>query len=267
MTETHHLPDAWDAALPADDNLVKAYIHGYAQFLEACAAALDWPTLRTDRFVAVDGMSPFSFQNCAVPLRPFTPEEVPTVIGEIEEFFRARKGGPFLLFGGFPIPDLSTRGWTLMGHPPLMLRPAGGAAQSLPDGLDIVPVTTREELQDFGITLQEAFPVPELAGQPYGGYGPGLLDVPGWHMWVGRVDGRAVATSGAYVHDGFVDVEWISNRPEARGRGVGAAVTWVATMADPELPAMLIASELGQPVYERMGYLRLTRFTLWTTSR
>jgi hypothetical protein len=38
-------------------------------------------------------------------------------------------------------------------------------------------------------------------------------------------------------------------------------------MADPARPAMLIASDLGQPVYERMGYVRLTRFTLWVGSR
>jgi hypothetical protein len=30
---------------------------------------------------------------------------------------------------------------------------------------------------------------------------------------------------------------------------------------------MLIASDLGQPVYERMGYLRLSRFTLWVGKR
>ena len=38
-------------------------------------------------------------------------------------------------------------------------------------------------------------------------------------------------------------------------------------MADPTRPAMLIASDLGQPVYARMGYLRVTRFTLWVGSR
>jgi len=30
---------------------------------------------------------------------------------------------------------------------------------------------------------------------------------------------------------------------------------------------MLIASDPGQPVYERMGYLRLSRFTLWVGAR
>jgi hypothetical protein len=32
-------------------------------------------------------------------------------------------------------------------------------------------------------------------------------------------------------------------------------------------PAILIASDLGQPVYERMGYLQLSRLTLWIGRR
>jgi GNAT superfamily N-acetyltransferase len=262
-----HLPDAWDADLPASDNLIKSYVLGYAELMEAMATALGWPTARTDRFVAVDAGTPFPWQNCVVPLRPFATDEVDDVIGEAEAFFRARPGGPFLLWGGFPVPDLSGRGWNLMGHPPLMLRPAGGAAPPLPDGLEISPVRNVADLDDFTTTLVEAFPVPELAGLPLGGYGPAMLDVDGWNLWVGRIDGRPVATAAAWVHGGLVDVEWISARPEARGRGVGAAVTWAATMADPARPAMLIASDLGQPVYERMGYLRLTRFTLWIGGR
>jgi hypothetical protein len=262
-----HLPDGWDPGLPADDNLIKSYVLGYADLMEAQASALGWPAVRTDRFVAVDATTPFPFQNCVVPLRPFGTDEVDDAIGEAEAFFRARAGGPFLLFGGFPIPDLSDRGWGLMGHPPLMLRPAGGEAPPLPDGLEITPVRTIEDLEEFTTTLVEAFPVPELAGLPLGGYGPALLDVDGWNLWVGRIEGRPVATAAAWVHDGIVDVEWISARPETRGRGVGAAVTWAATMADPSRPAMLIASDLGQPVYARMGYLRLTRFTLWVGSR
>ena len=262
-----HLPDAWDPALPVDDNLVKAYVWGYADLMEATARALGWPTVRTDRFVAVDAGTGFPFQNCAVPLQPFGDAEAPDLIAEVAAFYAPRDGGPFLLWCGFPTPRLDPHGWTLMGHPPLMFRPPGGTVPPLPDGLEITPVTTAADLDEFGTTLVEAFPVPELTGLPYGGYGPGLIDVPGWRMWVGHMDGRPVATSAVHVHGGINDVEWISARRETRGRGVGAAVTWAATLADPELPAMLIASDLGQPVYERMGYLRLTRVTLWFRSR
>ncbi len=34
-------------------------------------------------------------------------------------------------------------------------------------------------------------------------------------------------------------------------------------MADPDSPAVLIASDDGQPDYEAMGHLRLLRLTIW----
>ena len=77
------------------------------------------------------------------------------------------------------------------------------------------------------------------------------------------LDDRPVACSGAHVTDGCVDVEYVATHEEARGRGIGAALTWRATLADPAKPAVLIASDPGQPVYERMGYLRVQRITMW----
>ena len=56
-------------------------------------------------------------------------------------------------------------------------------------------------------------------------------------------------------------VELVATLPDARGHGYGEAVTWAATLAAPEVPAVLIASDLGRPVYERMGYLALDRWT------
>jgi hypothetical protein len=40
-----------------------------------------------------------------------------------------------------------------------------------------------------------------------------------------------------------------------------------ATLADPALPAMLIATDEGRPVYEQIGYMTLFRFTIWSRSR
>jgi predicted GNAT family acetyltransferase len=72
-----------------------------------------------------------------------------------------------------------------------------------------------------------------------------------------------VATAGARLGHGLNDVEWVSTRPEVRGRGYGAALTWAATLVEPDLPAALLASDDGQPVYEQMGYLRIMRLTVW----
>jgi len=62
-------------------------------------------------------------------------------------------------------------------------------------------------------------------------------------------------------------VENIAVTSNARGRGFGAAIT-VATMeADPTIPAMLVASDPGRPVYERLGFRALHRATYWLVPR
>ena len=82
-------------------------------------------------------------------------------------------------------------------------------------------------------------------------------------LWLGFVDGRPVATAAVHVAAGVNNVEMIATLEEDRGRGYGAAVTWAATTADPTLPAVLVASDLGRSVYERLGYTALTRWTMW----
>ena len=91
---------------------------------------------------------------------------------------------------------------------------------------------------------------------------PRLLDGP-LRLFLGLRDGHPVATSGARFGHGLVDVDCVSCLAEARGTGIGGALTWAATLCRPEWPAVLIASDDGQPLYERMGYLRLLRMTFW----
>ena len=76
-----------------------------------------------------------------------------------------------------------------------------------------------------------------------------------------------VATGSGYVDEHHVHVEFIATLEECRGRGVGYAITAAATLAAPDRPALLIASDLGQPVYRRLGYIAISRFTLWAGHR
>jgi predicted GNAT family acetyltransferase len=80
---------------------------------------------------------------------------------------------------------------------------------------------------------------------------------------VASVDGRPVAGSMAINSRGLVAVEMVATLPEARGKGFGAAVTATAALSAPDLPSALIASDDGRSVYERLGFLPISRFTLW----
>jgi hypothetical protein len=76
-----------------------------------------------------------------------------------------------------------------------------------------------------------------------------------------------VTTATAFIDDVFVGLYAVATTRAARGHGYGEAITWAATMCRPDLPATLQASELGGPVYARMGYRTLADFTVWELDR
>jgi predicted GNAT family acetyltransferase len=109
---------------------------------------------------------------------------------------------------------------------------------------------------------------PEVEGQDPGeAFNAGMLTDRRWRLWVGWEGDRPVSAAATFVAAGINDVTLVATVPEARHRGYGAALTWCATLADATLPSLLIATPEGQPLYERMGYLSLFRFTLWSRDR
>ena len=83
------------------------------------------------------------------------------------------------------------------------------------------------------------------------------------HLFVVTDRTEPVATASGHVAAGVNLVEMVATRPAWRGRGYGAAATVAAATVDPWLPAVLITSDLGRPVYERLGFEAVSRWTLW----
>jgi hypothetical protein len=184
----------------------------------------------------------------------------------LHSFFGSSDGGPFLLFSPWPIADLADRGFARIGHPPLMMRPAGGTAP-VTDQLRIVAVQDADALADFERTLIDAYPAPEMLPWVRGSFlDPEVLGTQ-WRFFVGYHDDQPVATAAAYVTDTVSMIEMVAVRQEARGGGVGAAITAAATLTEPTRPATLIASDLGRPTYDGLGYLPVTRYSLWLGQR
>jgi ribosomal protein S18 acetylase RimI-like enzyme len=86
------------------------------------------------------------------------------------------------------------------------------------------------------------------------------LGPPDTKTFTGYLNGKAVATCSLFVTGRVAGIFNVSTLPEARGRGIGEAITWHAVHAGAErgaLIASLQASEMGRPIYQRMGF-RLT---------
>jgi GNAT superfamily N-acetyltransferase len=81
--------------------------------------------------------------------------------------------------------------------------------------------------------------------------------LPGCSLFVGLVDGVAVARSLGLVTGRMVGIYNVYVAPEYRGRSIGAALTDAAIAAGRDAgasAACLSATPLGRPLYEHMGF-------------
>jgi GNAT superfamily N-acetyltransferase len=218
-----------------------------------------------------DSGRPVVFFNCATLTQPLSAATSVATLAEIDAFFASADsldGGDVLLVSAWPTGDLRPYGWSLMGHPPLFLLPAGAVSRAVPADLKIEEVRGLEALHAWEYVAIDGYPIETLVGSP-----PGSLFSEPWlketrsRSWVGWLGDSPVSASSSWTEYGINNVTLVATIPDARGRGYGEALTWCAALANSSLPAMLISSDMARPVYERMGFLPLQRITLWYRSR
>jgi hypothetical protein len=183
-------------------------------------------------------------------------------VADVAEHY-ARLGLPHVLvFREAVAPGLADAcaGASMVEHwqMPLMVLdpiPERGDGDPLPAGLEIVTVDDHN-ISAYGDVLAAGFGMPrELVDQVLG---PDMIRIPGFTGFLGLLDGQPVATSALYQSDDTAGVYNVATVEAARGRGVGAAITWAAALAGQQAGrrrSVLQASQMGEPVYARMGYL------------
>jgi GNAT superfamily N-acetyltransferase len=248
MGTTEALLDGWEDTTPSADTLALAGLRAMADRATRWASAAGGRVRAESGLVLADAGSPCPFLNVSAAARPVDADAAVALAA----FF----AGPFVLVTPHATPDLRPSGLALMGHPPFMVRPAGGGAPPRPAGVTVAQVHDAAELEVFDRTLAAGYPMPPSPAPP------SLLGG-ATRFWLARADGEPVATAVSHTAHGVTDVEAVATLPEHRGRGIGAAVTWAATLADPAQPAVLIASDDGVGVYRAMGYLASARWTMW----
>jgi GNAT superfamily N-acetyltransferase len=245
------------------DTIADATLQNLADRVSHWARSCGRPLVERDDLVGAHQGERGLFTNTAVVLRP--PHDGAGWAAVAEEAAAVVPSpAPVLLVSPVPTPDLGPLGFTLVGHPPVMVRLPGAApAPVVPSELQLHEVVDQPGLEVWERTLTDAYPMPELQPYRWGRFlGDSVLGG-ATRFWVGFVDGRPVATASVHLAAGVNQVECISTMDGDRGQGYGAALTWAATTADPSLPAVLMASDPGRPVYERLGYVAITRWTLW----
>jgi ribosomal protein S18 acetylase RimI-like enzyme len=160
-------------------------------------------------------------------------------------------------------PALVARGYqggTGADVPAMWVDTAGLPEGALPVGVEIEKVSTAAQSDlfvataavGFGVSAPYQRPIAELfrfavtqAGSPA-------------RMFLAFLDGRPVATALSSLAGDTVGIYNVATVPDARGRGIGGAVTLAAVLdgrTRGARVAVLESSPMGQPVYRRLGFV------------
>ena len=130
-----------------------------------------------------------------------------------------------------------------------------------PAELDIRPIVDVGGFDDHLRTAALGFGLDEALVRSF--LDPRQLDEPGVRFYVGYVGGEPVATGVGIATGRTIGVYNIATVEGARRRGYGAAMTVRAALDGRAAGcdvAALQASEMGRPIYERLGYRTVVRY-------
>lgn len=257
----------WEQDAPATDTAVRQFILAQSAFQRFTGEILGATVIENERFIAVDTGRPASMINFALLRQPLDTTNIDRTMSELEAHFgHPEATGMVVLYSPLPTPDLSRWGWSLSGHPPLQLRSPLWPA--IDTGVRIEPVRSGEDLLALERIMIDGFDFQEMRGVAAGAYfNHRMIEDDRFGAWLGYLENEPVAAAASMVEAGIVDVLMVATLPAARRKGIGLAVTQAASRPELGLPAALISSDDGRPVYERLGYVPILRGSFWYRER
>jgi len=180
------------------------------------------------------------------------------------EFFVARGRGFTIWVRGGQAEDrdlvvaAEAAGFQVVYEMPEMTLAAKPAPPELPPGTELRRLIKVEQATDFWRVAIASYETIGFPPEVFAGYtnDAGLL-AENVVAFLVLLDGEPVGIAMTMVSHGVAGIYWVGSLEQARGKGLGRAVTVAATNAGFDLGAdvaSLQASSMGKPIYEAMGY-------------
>jgi GNAT superfamily N-acetyltransferase len=171
------------------------------------------------------------------------------------------------------------RAWTVWvpeadGETARALEQAGHANDARPRAMAMEVSELRAPDPDGSIEIREELDMAEVArlneiayGWARGEFGAiSKAELPDTYAYFAALDGETVGTVVAWDHHDDCEIAWVATLPEARGRGV-SKLLMARAVAEARrrgrLTTTLVATKLGRPVYERIGYRDFGAIGMW----
>lgn len=133
------------------------------------------------------------------------------------------------------------------------------AAPPLPTGLEIRRVLTLSALEQFIRILANTHSVSEAAVQRWCQFESdlGLSEISPWQRYLGLWHGQPIATAALFMDHLSAGVYHVETVPQARGRGVGSALTLAVLGVGRRRGyrvGTLLATNMGFNIYQKLGF-------------
>lgn len=165
---------------------------------------------------------------------------------------------------------LVAQGFTYNEGPPGMAADLSARSEDLiaPPELEIMQVKDAATLKQWVDTVMTGFGLPESSGSAFFDLFAGLgFDLP-LRNYIGRMNGEPVATAEVFLGAGVAGIYGVATVPEARGQGIGAALT-LAPLREARAMGyrigILHSSPMGLAMYGRLGFREYCKMShyLW----
>jgi len=136
---------------------------------------------------------------------------------------------------------------------------------SIYDQVRIERVVTEKQHLDFKSIITPAFGMVDFVSDRI--ITSDFAFYEGHELYIAYLDDQPVSTSLLFISHGVAGIYWVATDETMRGKGLGEAVAYHATLEGLKLGcrfASLQATELGAPVYQKLGYRKLYTYNKYT---